>query len=57
MRPLYRFAILVLIVFAPAVKAGIPSEQIPSPLQPWVNWDLYGMEDSHYPVLYNQVSW
>ncbi len=54
-----RTIIVVLILSAAAVTAAaapLASPDVPAPLQPWIDWVLYGETTTDCPLVYNDVS-
>ncbi|GAA3698198.1 hypothetical protein GCM10022421_00560 [Oceanisphaera sediminis] len=53
MRRIANFILLILTLL-PVSTLALSPEQVPTPLQPWVDWVLHGEEQRHCPFLYNQ---
>ncbi|MBM7456017.1 hypothetical protein HNR62_001897 [Oceanisphaera litoralis] len=53
MRPVVTLLLLMLTLLPLSVRAQSP-EQVPAPLQPWVDWVLHGEEQRHCPFIHNQ---
>ncbi|MFO8049769.1 MAG: hypothetical protein R6U29_12105 [Desulfosudaceae bacterium] len=54
-----RTILLVLMVLVGAVSvtaAPLPREDVPEPLQPWIDWVLHGQVEKDCPLIYNDVS-
>ncbi|KPK38284.1 MAG: hypothetical protein AMJ69_08865 [Gammaproteobacteria bacterium SG8_47] len=47
--------LLLLAVVVPSQAAPLSAEQVPAPLQPWVDWVLHGEDDRHCPFLYSDA--
>ncbi|MGD9000639.1 MAG: hypothetical protein PVF75_09510, partial [Granulosicoccaceae bacterium] len=45
--------LLLMYLLSPVQAAPLPPEQVPVPLQPWVDWVLYDVKDHECPFLYN----
>lgn len=52
--PCRLLACLAFLLYCPFSGAGMPANQVPAPLQPWVDWVLYDTADSRCPLVYNQ---
>ncbi|MFP2769820.1 hypothetical protein [Oceanisphaera sp. KMM 10153] len=46
--------ILLILTLLPVSTLALSPEQVPAPLQPWVDWVLHGEEQRHCPFIYNQ---
>lgn len=54
MRPtLHGLLALLLYALAAAAAAALPEEDVPRPLIPWIDWVLYGTEESRCPLFYD----
>ncbi len=53
-----KFAIcFAALLFAASVYAEpLPRHKVPEPLQPWIDWVLYGENDRHCPLVYNSLT-
>ena len=57
MKPIRYFIMLALVLSSIHLKAdALTADQVPEPLQPWINWVLQDKQDRHCPFLYNRFA-
>ncbi|NJN48377.1 MAG: hypothetical protein HC808_20000, partial [Candidatus Competibacteraceae bacterium] len=54
MRLWLRIMTALLLLCSCTALAGMPLNRVPIPLQPWVDWVLYGVTETRCPLVYNQ---
>jgi len=55
MRHWLRIVIALLLLGSQTAVASMPLNRVPIPLQPWVDWVLYGSKEARCPLVYNQT--
>ncbi|OIN13845.1 hypothetical protein [Oceanisphaera psychrotolerans] len=53
MRPV-TMVFLLMLTLLPFTGRALSPEQVPAPLQPWIDWVLHGEEQRHCPFVYHQ---